>query len=59
MDLSQFEQTEPFSWQIPKQGAMRVPATIFADEDLLTEMDEKVGEQIRNVASLPGIVAAA
>ncbi|MDJ0630181.1 MAG: RtcB family protein [Rhodobacter sp.] len=38
---------------------MRVPATIFADEPLLKDMDEKVGEQIRNVASLPGIVAAA
>ncbi len=59
MDLSQFERPAPFSWEIPKRDAMRVPARIFADEVLLREMDEKVGEQIRNVASLPGIVAAA
>ena len=59
MELSQFEQIEPFAWQIPRRGDMRVPATIFADEILLRDMDEKVGEQIRNAACLPGIVAAA
>jgi tRNA-splicing ligase RtcB len=38
---------------------MRVPAVIFASEPLLREMDDKVLEQARNVASLPGIVQAA
>jgi tRNA-splicing ligase RtcB len=38
---------------------MRVPAIIFASEALLSDMDEKVLEQICNVAMLPGIVKAA
>ncbi len=38
---------------------MRVPAVIFADDRLIDEMDDKVAEQISNVASLPGLVEAA
>jgi len=37
---------------------MRVPAIIYADENLLRDMDDKVYEQAANVASLPGIVQA-
>lgn len=38
---------------------MRVPAVIYADESLIKSMDDKVREQICNVAMLPGIVDAA
>lgn len=38
---------------------MRVPAIIYADERLIKDMDDKVREQICNVAMLPGIVEAA
>jgi len=38
---------------------MRVPGLMFCDEELLRDMDDKVGEQIANVATLPGIVGAA
>lgn len=38
---------------------MRVPAIIYADEGLIRDMDDKVREQICNVAMLPGIVEAA
>ena len=38
---------------------MRVPAVLYGDEGLIAEMDDKVLEQIRNVACLPGIVDAA
>ena len=38
---------------------MRVPAVIYADEQLIRDMDDKVREQITNVATLPGIVQAA
>ena len=38
---------------------MRVPAVIFASEDLIREMDDKVFEQVTNVATLPGIEKAA
>ncbi|MGO8915076.1 MAG: RtcB family protein [Stellaceae bacterium] len=38
---------------------MRAPAVIFGSEALLADMDDKVLEQIRNVACLPGIIDAA
>jgi tRNA-splicing ligase RtcB len=44
-------------WEIPtsvKEG-MRVPARIYATDDLLKEMDQGVFEQVTNVACLPGI----
>ena len=59
MEHSGFERIGDFAWRIPQTGAMRVPAVIFADEALLSDMDEKVREQIVNVATLPGIVGAA
>jgi tRNA-splicing ligase RtcB len=37
---------------------MRVPAVIYADENLIRDMDDKVFEQAVNVAKLPGIVQA-
>src|SRR5208282_3008211 len=37
---------------------MRVPAVIYADEALLRGMEDKVLEQLTNVATLPGIVGA-
>jgi tRNA-splicing ligase RtcB len=38
---------------------MGVPAILYGDEGLLAEMDDKVLQQIGNVACLPGIVEAA
>jgi tRNA-splicing ligase RtcB len=58
MDLSRLEKVSDWEWRIPAQGAMRVPAVIFATEALLRDMDEKVREQAANVATLPGIVGA-
>ena len=46
-------------WWIEPHGAMRVPAVIYASEPLVRDMDEKVREQIQNVAMLPGIERAA
>jgi tRNA-splicing ligase RtcB len=40
-------------------GAMRVPGVLYADEALLADLDDKVAEQLANVAALPGIVGAA
>jgi tRNA-splicing ligase RtcB len=37
---------------------MRVPGRIFASRDLIDALDEKVQEQVANVATLPGIVGA-
>lgn len=59
MDPRQFIQRDETTWEIPVTGPMRVPAIIYADEALLLAMDQKVYQQITNVATLPGIVEAA
>jgi tRNA-splicing ligase RtcB len=59
MKLDQFEQVSEVEWRVAPFGKMRVPAVIYADQALIREMDEKVFEQLTNVATLPGIVAAA
>lgn len=58
MDINRFEKIHDFEWRIPKSGAMRVPAVLYADEQLVRDMDDKVYEQMSNVATLPGIVTA-
>jgi tRNA-splicing ligase RtcB len=58
MDPSRFTRVDPTNWRIEPHGAMRVPAIIYADEELIRDMDDKVGEQAVNVATLPGIVQA-
>jgi tRNA-splicing ligase RtcB len=43
-------------WEIPKQGDMRVSATIYASEKLLASVRRDLTlQQARNVACLPGI----
>jgi tRNA-splicing ligase RtcB len=59
MDTSRFIRESGFRWKLPASGDMRVPAILYADEALLRDMDDKVGEQLHNVAALPGIVEAA
>jgi len=58
MDLTRFERISATEWRLHPQGAMRVPAVLYASEPLVREMDDKVAEQMANVASLPGIVRA-
>ena len=58
MDPSRLVRKAECEWELPKTGAMRVPGVIYADEPLIRAMDEKVPEQVANVASLPGIVKA-
>lgn len=53
-----FHEVEPDVWELPATGAMRVPGRIFASRELIEALDEKVREQVANVASLPGIVGA-
>jgi tRNA-splicing ligase RtcB len=45
-------------WELEKTGDMRVPGKVFASPKLLQDIDEKVKEQITNVACLPGIQEA-
>ena len=59
MDTSRLTQKNETEWVLEPQGTMRVPGVLFADEQLIREMDEQVLDQIAGVASLPGIVKAA
>lgn len=59
MDLNLFEKINATTWEIKPHGKMLVPAVIYAGEDLIKAMDEKVYQQLSNVATLPGIVQKA
>ena len=58
MDLSGWKQLPGNQWRMEARDKMRVPAVIYATPELMREMDDKVSEQIVNVATLPGIVKA-
>jgi tRNA-splicing ligase RtcB (3'-phosphate/5'-hydroxy nucleic acid ligase) len=58
MDPAHFTRVDATTWRIEPTGSMRVPAIIYADEDLIRGMDDKVYTQAANVATLPGIVTA-
>jgi len=45
-------------WEIAPSGAMRVPARVFADDELIAAIAGDASlEQLKNVATLPGVVA--
>lgn len=58
MDLSRLERKTDHEWWIAPYGKMSVPAVIYASEILIRDMDDKVYEQVTNVAKLPGVVKA-
>jgi len=59
MDLKKLSQDSDYQWKIAPSGKMRVPAIIYGSQALMREMDDKVYEQIVNVAALPGVERAA
>jgi tRNA-splicing ligase RtcB len=59
MDKSKLVRLSDWAWRIPQSGRMRVPGILYGSADLIADMDDKVREQVVNVASLPGIVEAA
>ena len=64
MNLERLEQTGPWAWRVKHEpGAsareMRAEAVLYGDAELLRTMDDKVLEQITNVARLPGLVGPA
>ena len=58
MDLTRLKQENEFTWRIEPHGNMRVPGLIYGDRKRLEAMDDKVYQQVCNVATLPGIVGA-
>ena len=60
MSDSELVRVDDTTWEIPASGDMRVPARVFADEEILQEIEGDLSlEQLRNVATLPGVVGAA
>jgi len=50
---------DEYRWEIPRQGAMRVPGIIYASDRLMKAMGhDESPKQVANVAQLPGIVKA-
>jgi len=58
VDLARLVRKSDVEWWIEPTGRMRVPGVLFASEALVRDMDEKVREQVSNVATLPGIERA-
>jgi tRNA-splicing ligase RtcB len=60
MNIHQLQKINDYCWVLPPaRGEHRKPVRLYGSESLLTHLDEKVFEQIRNVAQLPGLVDAA
>ncbi|MFO7765553.1 MAG: RtcB family protein [Pelovirga sp.] len=50
-------QIDDYRWRIPRQGDMRTEGLVFADHQMMAALQQgQALEQVRNVASLPGIV---
>jgi tRNA-splicing ligase RtcB len=58
MDPSALVRKSEHEWWITPVGNMRVPGVIYGSESLIRQMDDKVREQVSNVATLPGIQRA-
>jgi len=60
MNIQSLLQLHPYLWTLPKTtGEKRAEVLLYGSEPLLASMDDKVLEQIANVAALPGLAGAA
>ena len=60
MDTAKLHSIDPWTWTVPcTPGDARHEARLYGSRELLAAMDDKVLEQITNVARLPGLVGAA
>ena len=51
------QQIDACRWRIPREGAMRTDGLVFASRQMMAALQqEQALEQVRNVATLPGIV---
>jgi tRNA-splicing ligase RtcB len=60
--MSELVRIDETTWEIPAsaRGDMRVPARVFADDEILEEIAGDLSlEQLQNVATLPGVTGAA
>ncbi|MFA5083582.1 MAG: hypothetical protein WC474_13605, partial [Hydrogenophilaceae bacterium] len=60
MNLNRLEALTDTCWSLPRPaGDPRAEVRLYGSAPLLETMDDKVLEQIANVARLPGLVGAA
>src|SRR5574340_892265 len=60
MDMSRLEKMDACTWSVPlRAGEERAEVLLYGSAPLLSSMDDKVLEQIANVACLPGLAGAA
>ena len=54
------QQIDAFRWRLPREGAMRTDGLVFASPAMMKALrQEQALDQVRNVATLPGIVGSA
>lgn len=52
------EKIDDFTWQIPREGEMRVSGRVFASEEMIRDLQNDMClQQVKNVATLPGILS--
>ncbi len=56
MQLKPLHRISDYEWLLPKHDGMNVDVYIVASRKLIEEMDDNVYNQVKNVASLPGVV---
>lgn len=56
MSKPELKRVSEYCWRIEPTDKMKVPGVIFADNNLIKDIDEKTLTQVSNVAALPGIV---
>jgi len=58
--MSELVRIDETTWELPAREGMRVPARVFADDEILAEIEGDLSlDQLCNVATLPGVVEAA
>ena len=58
-DAIEFERLDDHRFRIPATGAMRVPGLVYASDAMIEDIkSDKSPLQVKNVATLPGIVGA-
>ncbi|WP_432736383.1 RtcB family protein [Maridesulfovibrio sp. FT414] len=56
MNIKLLQQDAPCRWRLEKHGQMNVDAVFFGDKDIILQLDDTTLAQVRDVASLPGVV---
>jgi len=60
--MPRVERIDEYRWRVPRQGGMRTDGLIFADAELMRDLEgggDQSLQQVANVAHLPGIVGPA